>query len=185
MGTVIIGKCQCQCYINYVSCDCTFQENEVKTKSRTNRFTENVEKRNKIKNKSPGDSTEKLSRFSSTRKPSSRSSSLKSKYLLSNECNIQTDESSQTRIKRKPKIIQQFVKSTKFYNFAEYTLKSQSVIHQQHISEHKEHKKSAQSSQISQIVQSNRPLKTDNNKEEQYDYRPFKKANKYQQLFFK
>ncbi|CAD8173531.1 unnamed protein product [Paramecium pentaurelia] len=182
MGTVVIGRCQCQCYINYVSCDCTCQENEIRTERRTNRFTDNLDKRNK-KKKSPGDSTERLSRFSSTRKPSSRSSSLRSKYLQSNECNIETDESSQARIKRKLKFNPSFVKSSKLYNFGEYTLKSQSVVHQQSIIEHK---KKPQSPKVSQNEKSNQPFKTDdNNKEEKYEYRPFKKANKYQQLFFK
>ncbi|CAD8157672.1 unnamed protein product [Paramecium octaurelia] len=182
MGTVVIGRCQCQCYINYISCDCTCQENELRTESRTNRFTENVNKRNK-KKKSPGDSTERLSRFSSTRKPSSRSSSLRSKYLQSNECNIETDESSQARMKRKPKFNPSFVKTSKYYNFGEYTLKSQSVLPQQSIIGQK---KNAQSPIVMQNERRNQPFKTDDNKkEEQYEYRPFQKANKYQQLFFK
>ncbi|CAD8213324.1 unnamed protein product [Paramecium octaurelia] len=181
MGTINIGKCQCQCYINYVSCDYTYQEHEIRTDRRINRFAENTEKSiNKIK--SPADSTEKLSRFSSTRKPSSRSSSLKSKYLESSECNINPDESSSTRIKRKPKLNPSFVQSFKSYNFREFSMKPQSAISQQ---QKTEHQKSTQSTLVSQIKLSNRPFGINDNMADQYEYRPFKKANKYQQLFFK
>ncbi|CAK66133.1 unnamed protein product (macronuclear) [Paramecium tetraurelia] len=181
MGTIIVGKCQCQCYINYVSCDYTYQEHEIRTERRTNRFAENTEKSiNKIK--SPGNSTEKLSRFSSTRKPSSRSSSLKSKYLESSECNVDPDESSSTRIKQKPKLNPSFVKSFQSYSFREFSVKPQFTISQQ---QKTEHQKSTQSTLVSQIKSSNRPLNNKDNMADQYEYRPFKKANKYQQLFFK
>lgn len=40
MGSFQCGRCQCQCYINYISCDYTRGQSEIITHERTNRFAE-------------------------------------------------------------------------------------------------------------------------------------------------
>ncbi|CAD8084262.1 unnamed protein product [Paramecium sonneborni] len=115
MGTITLGNCQCQCYINYVSCDCSCDQNEIRT-IRSNRFTEQST-RNRSKKRSPGDSSDRQSKFSSTQKPTSRSKSSnsdKSIYLLSDYCNI-TTESLKQRKKSKPNPT--FIKSRSLYIF--------------------------------------------------------------------
>ncbi|CAD8192018.1 unnamed protein product [Paramecium octaurelia] len=115
MGTITIGNCQCQCYINYVSCDCSCDQNEIRT-IRSNRFTEQST-RNRSKKRSPGDSSDRQSKFSSTQKPTSRSKSSnsdKSIYLLSDYCNITTESQKQ---RRKSKPHKSFIKSRSLYIF--------------------------------------------------------------------